>query len=483
MRVDSRSARGWLLRAALPILVASLAGIQPASADPRDGSPRIGRARPVPFAGLPYERSTALPGVGFETRSFRKMAPGSDNWPVTMTAGGRLLTSFADGGGFGDGAVRRAYVSLGVAELTGGNAASVAGRNLIGGLAPTIDRCMAWAPPALRERRPVSACRGAGLDGKSTGILALGSDLYMWITPGSYTKAYREARLYKAPIGSNDWTAASWAFTPADGVQLLKPTFLQAGPDGADVADYLYAYAAAYAPVQKERLSVQLGPNGGELHLMRAPRGSSLLAEASWQFFGGLTPSGDPTWVAEVGRSRPVLTDRNGMGVRPSAAYVKELRRYIVMAEHTADHEGHLGMFESETPWGPWRTVYYDKLAGGGIDDTAFFYNFLPGSFSADGRSFTLVFTGTEGLDALAVVDGTFTTGDLGAGPPPDEPAADDEPDLNDQPSSDDGPSDDLASITSVPSPVGSAAPIATGAFSSPVIPGAFATPMMPGAF
>ncbi len=48
------------------------------------------------------------------------------------------------------------------------------------------------------------------------------------------------------------------------------------------------------------------------------------------------------------------------------------------------------------------------------VQTTGFYFNFLPNSFSGDGKSFTLVFTGRGNADALLLVDGRFTLGEAG---------------------------------------------------------------------
>ena len=170
-----------------------------------------------------------------------------------------------------------------------------------------------WLPAAGYPR----PCYQIGLDGKSRTVLALGDKLHAFVTPGSWTEGYREARLYRARIGTNVWQRAGWAFTKGTPYRLLTPGLLQAGRDHADLGGgYVYAYATRYAPSRPESdgHSVQRGPNGGEIMLLRAPRGGDLLSKAVWRLFAGLDGAGRPTWTADPARMRPVIVDRNGVG-------------------------------------------------------------------------------------------------------------------------------------------------------------------------
>src|SRR5690242_2613376 len=133
--------------------------------------PAVGRAE-APGTSLPYPKSTAITSFSLDWNSLRRLAPGSDNWATTWADDGLLYGTWGDGDGFGG-----ARVSLGFARLSGASARTIRGTNLPG-----------KAP-----------------DGKSYGVLALGSTLYAWISPGSNATNYKEARLHAAPLGTNAW--------------------------------------------------------------------------------------------------------------------------------------------------------------------------------------------------------------------------------------------------------------------------------------
>ena len=49
----------------------------------------------------PYARSEAIIGIEFDFASHRRLASGSDNWPMTWADDGHQYTAWGDGGGFG----------------------------------------------------------------------------------------------------------------------------------------------------------------------------------------------------------------------------------------------------------------------------------------------------------------------------------------------------------------------------------------------
>lgn len=358
----------------------------------------------------PYPRSPFITGIRFDWSSHHEHGDGSDNWMFTWAADGYLYSPFGDGSGFARHG-RQAYVSIGLARLSGNSAATVGGANLIGGLNPSVDRCMQLIRPDMAETRQELAplCHRIGRHGKSWGALALDDQLHLWISPGSSAaELYREARLYRAPLGANRWTRAAWAFSLSDPVPVVQPTFLQAGQNHADL-DHHYIYAIRHAPVET-RLGIHRSAEGGQLMLMRAAKGSDLLLRENYEYFAGRNTDGEPIWTGNPARQQPVFTDPAGVGWTVSAAFVAELGRYLLITEHARSFASEFGIFESREPTGPWRTVFYDTLSAGTarVPAKGFFANFLPNGWSPDGRRFTLAFTGIEELDSLNLVDGTL---------------------------------------------------------------------------
>src|SRR5690554_6763579 len=82
----------------------------------------------------PYPPSTVITGVTFDWGTWKKTAPGSDNWVITWADDGHQYTSWGDGGGFG-GTNTDGRVSLGVARVEG-EKSNFTGYNRWGGKDP-----------------------------------------------------------------------------------------------------------------------------------------------------------------------------------------------------------------------------------------------------------------------------------------------------------------------------------------------------------
>lgn len=366
----------------------------------------------------PYPTSAYITSFTPNWLTYRSLALGSDLWPTTWAADGYVYSTWGDGGGFGTNSEALAYVSIGIARITGTTAATLVGQNLISGLNYTLPgaKCFPLLPGATPDNRTpqpatVMPCQYVGLHGKSSSILALDTSLYLWVNPRSGNQNLKEARLYRSTIGTNVWTRASWAFTPADKTPLVEPVFLQAGQNYGAITDYVYAYAARYAPTSS--IWLQKGPAGGSIVLMRAPRlaGTDLLQRANWRFYAGKDTLGVPVWSPDQNAAVSVFTDPDGVGFANPVIYVPALARYLLLTQHTVANTGQIGLFESKQPWGPWYTVFYGTLQNRTpqVKAFTFFADFLANSFSADGLHFTLTFTGKKKLDGLNLVDASLT--------------------------------------------------------------------------
>src|SRR3954452_5436487 len=324
----------------------------------------------------PYPSSPLLPGLALDWSSYTRLAVGADNWATTWGGDRKLYASFGDGVGL----TGRPRQSLGFARLTGSSAQAVGGVDL-----PT----------------------GVLRSGKSYGVLAIGRTLYTFVSPGSGAANYREARLYRAPLGTSAWQGADWAFTSGGPEHVILPAFIQAGPGYAGGGSYVYAYAPRYAP-RGRGLSIQAGTGTNGITLMRAPTGG-LMDRDSWQYFAGLA-GGRPRWSDDPAALRTAMQDRAGVGWSVSAVYDRALHRYLIMTEHGRSFASRLTLLEAPRPWGPFRTVAYTTVRDpqGRGQPRAFYFNILPNSFSRDGQRFTLAFTGVGDGDALNLVDGSF---------------------------------------------------------------------------
>lgn len=343
------------------ILLASALGVRAGTADE---------------AAPPYPPSPVIADVQWDFASWIRLAPGSDNWPITWADDDNQYTAWGDGGGFG-GTNEDGRVSLGVARIEG-PADGYAGHNVWGGK---------------------DAEHAAQFEGKSYGIICIGGVLYMWVTPGSGAEGYNEARLALSTDYGAMWTGAAWAFTKAE--KVVKCAFCQFGRDYAGARDnYVYSYAVRLQ--DDSSLKVQ---RPGQIDLMRVPK-DRIMERSAYEFFAGLDAAGQPMWTSDLAARRPVFEDANGVGWAVSVSYNAGLRRYLLCTEHNESCQGNLGIFDAPEPWGPWTTVgYYHNWGNLG---STFFWNFANKWLSPDGRRFVLVFTGTDENDAWNTVRGRF---------------------------------------------------------------------------
>ncbi|MBT8439552.1 MAG: DUF4185 domain-containing protein [Gammaproteobacteria bacterium] len=332
----------------------------------------------------PYRSSTTIKNIVFDWSTHQRHATGSDNWPLTWADDDNQYTSWGDGGGFG-GTNSKGRVSLGVARIEG-NAASYKGFNIWGG----------------HNEENSSTFKG-----KSYGISCIDGKLYMWVSPGSGKHGYDHSQLYLSTNHGASWSSTNVKFTRLDGV--IHPTFLQFGRDYSRVLDdYVYIYANRFKDDSEATLQVQ---KPGEIVLMRVQR-NSITEQSAYTFFGGISGDDMPVWLPDLSASKPVFHDPNGVGwATGGVIYNPDLKRYLLTTEHTATGKGNLGIFDAPEPWGPWTTVEYMHNFGvPHIENSTFYWNFSGKWFRNNGKSFTLVFSGTGQNDAWNSVSGSFIT-------------------------------------------------------------------------
>jgi hypothetical protein len=334
----------------------------------------------------PYRRSPVIERAEFDFKSHRRLAPGSDNWPITWADDGHLYTAWGDGGGFG-GTNQLGRVSLGIGRIEGPRE-SYTGRNIWGGH---------------------ESDHRARFTGKSYGILCVGGVLHMWVAPQP-NPHLQSCRIASSTDHGATWNFADWSFRFGDGLTI--PTFLQFGRDNAGARDeYVYSYfiEPQWGPgaATKTRVHTFDVHRPGRIHLSRV-RKDAILQRDRYEFFAGMEPTG-PSWSTKVPEKSPVFADDNGVGWNLSVSYNSGLKRYLLITEHSETHAGKLGIFDAPEPWGPWTTVAYDDAWGAGhLELSTFHWVLTPKWINAEGTRFTLVFTGNRSNDAFNSVAGTF---------------------------------------------------------------------------
>src|SRR5690606_22179113 len=170
----------------------------------------------------PYPASKLIKGITFDWSSRIRLAPGSDNWPLTWADDGHQYASFGDGGGFG-GTNAEGRVSMGVARIEGDDRKHYKGVNVWGGR---------------------NAENPATFTGKSWGIIAIDGTFYMWRSGEASEDCFEFQRLYRSFDRGATWEDTGVEFN-IDSVGRSRgffvPTFLQFGKDYRGARDnYVY---------------------------------------------------------------------------------------------------------------------------------------------------------------------------------------------------------------------------------------------------
>jgi hypothetical protein len=336
----------------------------------------------------PYPPSPVIARVEFDWATHRRLAPGSDNWPITWADDGNLYAAWGDGGGFG-GTNSQGRVLLGIARIEG-NPPDYTGRNVWGGHAPE---------------------HPAQFGGKSYGILSVGGVLYLWVAPQPNPHLATSQIAFSKNHGAT-WEFADWKFEFKDAITI--PTFVNFGRDYAGARDgYVYSYyihpqwGPGIATKTKAHTFDVHAP--GRLYLSRVPK-DAILQRNRYEFFAGLDPkTKQPLWSRDLAKKQPAFADANGVGWNVSVTYNAGLKRYLLTTEHTETHAGKFGLFDAPEPWGPWTTIAYDDAWGADhVEVSTFYWVFTPKWINPDGTQFTMLFTGKNTNDSFNTLTGRF---------------------------------------------------------------------------
>ncbi len=306
----------------------------------------------------PYPEST-LKAEFAPLDSVVRLAEGSDNWPVTWGDDDTLYTAYGDGFGFKP--FTDIKLSLGLAVVSG-NPPAVEGVNL---------------------RSPSGERVGQGTYGqKASGILMAGGTLYMLAR-----NAGNAILMWSADKGKT-WETADWRFDVSFGC----PTFLQYGKnDEGAPGRFVYIYSNDDASAYK---------NADRFVLARVPE-DRLKDWRSYEYFAGMSASGKPQWTPDI-RQRTAVFANPAKCYRSGISYDAGLGKYlwcqtIPLAPSPMvkgpRFRGGLGIFESENPWGPWKTIFYTRDWDTGPGETSS----IPVKWlNADGTEGYFLFSGND---------------------------------------------------------------------------------------
>lgn len=353
-------------------------------------------------AEAPYPPSPVIADISLDWSTHRREALGSDNWQLAWADDDHQYGAWGDGEGFGIGKTKGSRVGLGFARIEG----------------PWdgFKGCNVWG--GKNSEHP------SQFAGKSWGTICVGGRLYSWIVPdepdtGGPRDHYRYIELARSTDRAAHWTKADWRWTRED--NLIVPTFLVYGKDNAGSRDdYIYSYfiRPQNTAVTQAKFGLSIHKPGA-LFLARVHRSKIFAGRDAYEWFTG-TSGGKPAW-GSLERKQPVFENPEGTGWCVSASYNPGLRRYLLATEHSVSHAGRMALFDAPEPWGPWTTVKYwtaderfgATRPGSELDwqDNVFFFSFAPKWLSADGRDFTLIFTGGgqgRNNDSLNAIRGRF---------------------------------------------------------------------------
>ncbi len=298
--------------------------------------------------------------------TIKRLARGSDNWPLTWADDDALYTAYGDGRGFEPFVPEK--LSLGFARVVG-SPADFQGINI---------------------RSATGEQVGDGARGKkASGILMVDGVLYLWARNAG------NSQLAWSADHAKTWTWCDWQFETSFGC----PTFLNFGPDYAGSRDdYVYIYSL-------DSNSAYLAADS--MVLARVPR-SRIKERAAYEFFGGLDEGGKPLWSKEIARRQAVFHHEGGCG-RSSVSYNAGLGRYLwcqTLPGGDARFRGGFGIYDAPEPWGPWTTVFFTEDWDVGPGETCS----LPTRWmSEDGKTVYLVFSGD---DQFSVREAKLTVGE-----------------------------------------------------------------------
>jgi hypothetical protein len=322
----------------------------------------------------PYEKSRFITGCYIDTAVISLPAnverPG-DNWPVTWSADDQLYTFLADGNGF---TPLDKEFSRYPCKITG----NPFNGNLKGIDIPT---------------NGVGKGTGGDVSGKKvSGMISISDPLndsktilVAWVR--NINSSGGASLIYSRDLGTN-W---SWAWGDPDlepGAvipELGHPSWMQAGKNNSASKDeYLYFYSPDQPKAYLLADKVILGRVSSK----------NVLDRSQYQYFAGTTEN--PVWRKNINDRKPAFIAERQC-YRLYVTYNPGLKRYFLL---TANGDGlmtgyrrthNLGIYESVTPWGPWKTVCWNNSFHKSWN--AFGPQMVPKWISSDGKTFYLLFS------------------------------------------------------------------------------------------
>jgi hypothetical protein len=326
-------------------------------------------------------------GITLNPATITNAASGSDNWPITEDSNGVQWTTFGDGGGFNS----SLRASIGVSRIEGPKEAYTG-----------VDT---WD----------SGEDFSGWSGKSKGILAVGTTLYLWRSGiGSDSLGFDLEQLYKSTdsgvtfneVGSGSlvkWEPADFSPTSP---RFSNCTFVQFG-NGYNVANIPdavegYVYLSCLEVQQPSVWNVQ---SPGVATMMRVPT-ASIETKSAYQWYTG---SG---WSSNLADRAPIFSDATNGLMRHSLTYMAGIDKYVLIGQQVdrfTANDAHIGIYVSDNPWGPWSTLLFENAVTSGITEVGATKTVFWGLSTkwSSGNDFVIVGT-LPGADEFGTMEGSF---------------------------------------------------------------------------
>lgn len=356
----------------------------------------------------PYPPSPVIKNITWDFQNMKRLAKGSDLWPVTWGADGNLYLGWGDGTGFGNGG--NGYLP-GEDFVPGSDRASL-GFSRIEGAPYNLREYPDPNPNVFNVWGGQFTENSPSFIGKPTGILSVNGILYAWVNVND-----------KRPIGmtlawsfnfGKTWSLNNWQFgkEPIDTTRDIS--FLNYGKNYQGAKDGGEKYVYSYALERGSHFRSQKNQFKFGISLLRVPiNHKSMINRDQYEFFGGINHSGDPIWTSDIGKRKIVFDDPNGVLI-PACSYIPGIDRYILTIGHNST-DGHsirrLGVFDAPKPWGPWTTVDYNENWGefSGYKLGYYIPTKTPDWLSEDGKMFHLIFSGQGKFDSFNLIKANIT--------------------------------------------------------------------------
>jgi hypothetical protein len=331
-------------------------------------------ARADESAGPPP--STFVGTARVEERESVGTASDGDLWPSCWSDDGNLYTANGDGKGF---SLEGPFADIAVNRVQG-EPPNLTGQTLArGDEVGTI-----WS--------------GAGYNRKPTGMVCVGDTIYLAVQDLALDfNDVPAATIVKSTDGGRTWTWERSA--PMFDDHVFTTIWFADFGRGSQWAPGRYVYAYGLDGNWRDSFDDTVD-DPQDVYLARVPE-TKVQDRRAWQFFTGLDHQQQPRWSRDISNRRPVLHDGRRLYEQTystnrvsdlsvlsqgGVTYVPGLDRYLYASwtEYTFE------LYESPTPWGPWKHFKSKDFGGYPWDQSQHggYATTIPSKFlSEDGRS------------------------------------------------------------------------------------------------